>query len=213
MKAAVAAFAAVAFVSGSGCLVQAWRASAGPRHLVAAAGGRALSVPAQGRTLTMPPPATTTTVPAPAGTAPPATLQVPAVGLQAPIVPVGLTADGQMNVPAPSVAGWYRLGPSPGAVGPAVLVGHVDSSTGPAVFYRLTGVRVGDEVIVVNGDGSRSRFVISRLTVVNKGLFPSAAVFAPTAQPEIRLITCTGPFDTHSHHYVDSLILWGVATT
>jgi sortase (surface protein transpeptidase) len=138
-------------------------------------------------------------------------LDIPAVGLSAPIVPVGLDGQGEIDVPAPSVAGWYRLGPAPGATGPAVIVGHVDTYTGPAVFYRLTAVRTGEEVDVVRADGSRARFVITAVTQVNKSAFPSQAVFGPTGGSTIRLITCDGPFNPRSHHYVDSLIAWGVA--
>jgi sortase (surface protein transpeptidase) len=97
-------------------------------------------------------------------------------------------------------------------MGPAVLVGHVDSRSGAAVFYRLTAVRAGDEIDVVRADGSRSRFVISGVTVVEKAVFPSDAVFAATPDAAIRLITCTGAFNPRSHHYVDSLIVWGAAT-
>jgi sortase (surface protein transpeptidase) len=139
-------------------------------------------------------------------------LDIPAVGLSTRVVPIGLNPEGEIQVPSPSVAGWYRLGPAPGGIGPAVIVGHVDTYTGPAVFYRLTGVRAGDIVDVVRADGSRSRFVISAVTRVKKAAFPSRAVFAPTKEAAIRLITCTGAFNPNTRHYVDSFIAWGVAT-
>jgi sortase (surface protein transpeptidase) len=94
-----------------------------------------------------------------------------------------------------------------------VLVGHVDTYRGPAVFYRLTGVRRGDRVHVVRADGSLATFVISKITIVRKTAFPSNAVFRPTANPAIRLITCTGFFDTQTRHYIDSLVLWGKPAT
>jgi sortase (surface protein transpeptidase) len=114
-----------------------------------------------------------------------------------------------MKMPAPTLAGWYRLGPAPGALGPAVLAGHVDTYKGPAVFYRLTGIRRGDEVHVVRTDGSRANFIISKVTIVKKTTFPSNAVFGPTDNADIRLITCTGTFDTQTRNYLDSLIAWG----
>jgi sortase (surface protein transpeptidase) len=114
-------------------------------------------------------------------------------------------------MPAPALAGWYRRGPAPGAVGPAVIVGHVDTYQGAAVFYRLTGVRTGEDIDVLRADGSHARFVISGVTEVKKTAFPSTAVFGPTSGATIRLITCTGPFNPTSRHYVDSLIVWGVA--
>jgi sortase (surface protein transpeptidase) len=140
------------------------------------------------------------------------TVTVPAVGLSARVVPIGLDGKGQIEMPAPSVAGWYRVGPAPGAIGPAVLVGHVDSRSGAAVFYRLTAVRAGDEIDVARADGSQSHFAVSAVTAVKKTAFPSDAVFAPTPGAAIRLITCTGAFNPRSHHYVDSLIVWATAT-
>ncbi len=137
---------------------------------------------------------------------------IPAIGLSASVVPVGLDSAGHMQMPHPSVAGWYRPGTAPGVPGPAVLVGHVDSYHGPAVFYRLSGVRLGEKVQVVRADGSTSTFTIGKITVVSKTDFPSQAVFARTGRATIRLITCTGPFDTDTSSYGDSLIVWGHAT-
>jgi sortase (surface protein transpeptidase) len=97
-------------------------------------------------------------------------------------------------------------------VGPAVLVGHVDSRAGPAVFYRLTAVQVGDVVVVVHADGSLARFSISAVTAVRKSRFPTAAVFAPMTQATLRIITCAGTFDPATGHYQDSLIVWATAT-
>jgi sortase (surface protein transpeptidase) len=94
-----------------------------------------------------------------------------------------------------------------------VIVGHVDTYKGPAVFYRLTAVRAGDEVVIVRADGTRSTFVLSAVTVVRKAVFPTQEVFAPTPTASIRLITCTGTFDLRSRHYIDSLIAWGVETS
>ena len=142
------------------------------------------------------------------GTNPPVRVVIPAVGLSARVVPVGLTRTGHMKMPHPSAAGWYRWGPTPGAVGPSVLVGHVDSYHGPAVFYRLSGVRRGETVQVVRADGSTTGFAISKITVVSEADFPSLAVFGRTPRAAIRLITCTGPFDSSSG-YADSLIVWG----
>ena len=137
---------------------------------------------------------------------------IPAIGLSASVVPVGLDGTGHMQMPEPSVAGWYRPGTAPGVRGPAVLVGHVDSDHGPAVFYRLSGVRLGEKVQVVRADGSTSTYTIGKITVVSKTDFPSQAVFARTRRATIRLITCTGPFDTDTSGYGDSLIVWGHAT-
>jgi len=144
---------------------------------------------------------------------PPVRVAIPAIGLSAPVVPVGLDSAGRMKVPHPSVAGWYRPGTAAGVPRPAVLVGHVDGYHGPAVFYRLSGVRLGEKVLVVRADGSTSIFTIGRITVVSKTDFPSRAVFARRGPATIRLITCGGPFDTDTGSYADSLIVWGHATS
>ena len=89
--------------------------------------------------------------------------------------------------------------------------GERDTYQGAAVFYRLTGVRTGEEIDVLRADGSHARFLISGVTEVKKTAFPSTAVFGPKSGATIRLITCTGPFNPTSRHYVDSLIIWDVA--
>lgn len=198
---ALSVFIGVCLLAACTCFLEATRSSTGP-HLVPA---HASPIPVAQTTPVQ------VTTPLPASVAPPVLVQIPAVGLSAPVVPVGLNPQHQIVMPSTSVAGWYRLGPSPGAIGPALIVGHVDSYRGPAVFYRLTAVRAGEDVVVVRADGSRSEFVISAVTVVAKAAFPTSAVFAPTSTPTLRLITCTGPFDPTSRHYVDSLIVWGVA--
>jgi hypothetical protein len=202
---AFAAVAAVCLVAAGASFFESYRAEAGQRHLVPA---RTSPV-----AVTTPPATTLATSPLPVAVARPVQVDIPAVGLSAPVVPVGLNVAGQMVMPNPSVAGWYRLGPAPGAVGPAVIVGHVDTYKGAAVFYQLTAVRVGEEIVVVRADGGRSRFVITAVTVVRKAVFPTQDVFAPTPTASIRLITCTGTFDLRSRHYVDSLIVWGVAAS
>jgi hypothetical protein len=92
-----------------------------------------------------------------------------------------------------------------------VLVGHVDSREGPAVFYPLSKARPGEAILVAGADGSVARFTLTAVTRLPKTAFPTAAVFAPTPVPTLRLITCTGTFDTRSGHYLDSLILWATA--
>jgi Sortase domain len=211
VKALLAVGAAVCLVASGGLFVEAWRSTTADRHLVPAAITRIPLAPP----VTSPPMTILSTDPSstvPLTVSRPVTVTVPAVGLSAGIVPVGLDGNGQIDVPAPSLAGWYQPGPAPGAVGPAVLVGHVDTRSGAAVFYRLTAARPGDEIDVGRADGSQSHFVISAVTTVKKAAFPADAVFARTSGAAIRLITCTGPFNPRSHHYVDSLIVWGTAT-
>ena len=194
-----------------GSFAAAWTSAAGHHHLVPFA-ARISTGPAPASAIALNGPLRGASKAARTSASPPVTVRIPAVGLTASVVPVGLSGSGQWQMPPPSLAGWYRLGPAPGSRGPAVLVGHVDSYHGPAVFYRLSGVRPGDTVQVARADGSESTFVISRVTVVRSTEFPTKAVFGPTARADIRLITCTGPFDTGTRSYINSLIVWGHAT-
>jgi hypothetical protein len=144
----------------------------------------------------------------------PARLTIPAIGVSTDLVPLGLNPDGSMQVPAKwGQAGWYTGGPRPGEAGPAVIAGHVDSVSGPAVFFRLHDLDAGDVVAVTRADGSVVRFVVDRLQQFPKRSFPTAAVFAPTPGPELRLITCTGAFDETRHSYLDNLVAFASPAT
>jgi hypothetical protein len=92
-----------------------------------------------------------------------------------------------------------------------VLVGHYDSTSGPAVFFRLGSVLPGDRVQVVGASGATVTFVVDRLQEVAKATFPVSEVYGPVTRPEIRLITCDGAFDESTHHYVDNLVVYGHA--
>ncbi len=142
-----------------------------------------------------------------AGTAAPLRVRVPAVGVDSALVGLGLDAAGALQVPAdPAVAGWYTGGPVPGDVGPAVLAGHVDSASGPAVFARLRDLAAGDEVIVDGVDGSIARFTVTRVERHPKDAFPTAAVYGPTADAQLRLVTCGGAFDRSAGSYEDNVV-------
>ena len=104
--------------------------------------------------------------------------------------------------------GWWSGGSRPGETGPAVIVGHVDSQTGPAVFYRLGELRKGDKVVVVRRDGSRARFTVQGSERFPKDEFPTARVYSRTDGPTLRLITCGGAFDSSTGHYVDNTIVY-----
>ena len=137
----------------------------------------------------------------------PVRLEIPAIGVRTDLVRLGLAADGTMEVPKKwEEAGWYTRGPRPGENGPAVIAGHVDSTSGPAVFFRLRDLRAGDEVVVTRADHSVVHFVIDRLQEFPKTSFPTAAVFAPTPVPALRLITCTGAFDETARSYLENLV-------
>jgi len=181
----------------------------------------AVESPAAGRVLP-PPPVVAASTPAPTATPPPmipppvvtdpVRLRIPAIAVDAPVIGLGLTAQGAIDVPTKwGDVGWYQAGVAPGAVGPAVLVGHYDSKKGPAVFYRLRSLLPGDQITVVGASGMSVTFVVDRAETVSKSSFPSDRVYGPVARPEIRLITCDGGFDEHTHHYLDNHVVYGHA--
>jgi hypothetical protein len=121
---------------------------------------------------------------APGQPAPPARLEIPAIGVSTPLDRLGLAADGTLEVPVDfGRAGWFSGGTLPGQQGPAVIAGHVDSRSGPAVFYRLRELRTGDTVEVERADGVRLRFAVETLARYSKSALPTAAVFGPVPGP------------------------------
>src|SRR4029450_8877199 len=113
-----------------------------------------------------------------------------------------------MQVPHPGTVGWYQRGPRPGARGPAVLVGHVDNRTGPAVFYRLRQLHRGNRVVVVAKDGTASTFVVRRVERTAKTALPVERIWPRTSSRLLRLITCGGSFDRRAHSYRDDVIVY-----
>jgi sortase (surface protein transpeptidase) len=142
---------------------------------------------------------------------PPVWLAIPKLGVHSSLVPLGLNPDGSVQVPSlddPMQAGWYSYGPTPGEVGPAVLLGHVDGYQRAGVFYRLRQLAPGDEVLVTRKDGARVAFRVRRVDVVPKPSFPTQAVYGNTTVPELRLVTCGGPFDRAAASYQDNVIVY-----
>jgi len=120
---------------------------------------------------------------------------------------LGLAQDGEIEVPQNAdIPGWFTPGPSPGQLGPAVIAGHVDSTTGPAVFYRLSELRPGDHIKVARRDGSIARFTVDRVTNFSKAAFPTRAVYGPTRRSELRLITCGGQYDDQDGYLANTVV-------
>ena len=139
----------------------------------------------------------------------PVALSIPKIGVQSRLVKLGLRANGEMQTPAPPVAGWFTRGATPGALGPAVIAGHV-TWNGPAVFYRLGSMRRGDEVTVTREDGKVAIFTVSRVAHYSKSRFPSRAVYGPIDHAGLRLITCAGTYDSAKprHKYSDNVVVF-----
>jgi hypothetical protein len=142
----------------------------------------------------------------------PTLVELRTIGVRAPLVPLALDEDQQLEVPSdPATAGWYTGGPRPGEPGPAVIVGHVDSQRGPAVFHPLPRLAPGDEVVVHRTDGTTATFRVDRLAWWPKDRFPTDAVYRDADGAELRLITCAGRFDRASRSYEDNLIVFASA--
>ncbi|MBP2327926.1 LPXTG-site transpeptidase (sortase) family protein [Kibdelosporangium banguiense] len=121
-----------------------------------------------------------------------------------------------MEVPPvsqPMQAGWYKFGPAPGEVGPAVILGHVDGDKKPGIFFRLRELKPGDEILVARQDGKTAKFVVQQLDQIAKSEFPEEQVYGDTGQPELRLITCGGAFDRTEHSYKDNIIVYATLAT
>jgi hypothetical protein len=148
---------------------------------------------------------------APVPDGPPVRLLVPTVGIDTGLTGIDLDETGALAPPSDdTVAGWYRSGPAPGSRGPAVITGHVDSVAGPAVFFRLRDVAVGDPISVVRSDGTTARFTVTRVARYSKAAFPAPEVYAPTPGAELRLITCGGAFDRTARSYLDNLVVYAI---
>ncbi|RBY79773.1 class F sortase [Geodermatophilus sp. TF02-6] len=143
----------------------------------------------------------------------PVQLSIPSIGVTTALTRLGVDATGALVPPEDfSVAGWFAAGPAPGEVGPAVLAGHVDSRRGPAVFYRLADVPVGGRVLVAREDGTTARFTVTRVAEYPKDAFPTAEVYGPTPDPQLRLITCGGDFDRARRSYTDNVVVYAHLT-
>ena len=139
----------------------------------------------------------------------PVRLWIPAISVSTALVRLGRLPDGSLQVPRDwDKAGWYDQGPRPGQPGPAVILGHVDSKTGPAVFYRLRALRPRDIIRVGLADGRILVFRVQRVRRYPKDEFPTEAVYLPTLNRELRLITCGGEFDYASGHYRDNIVVY-----
>jgi hypothetical protein len=149
------------------------------------------------------PPAKVTAVAAPTG------LQIPAIGVRTHLIRLGLTSSGALQVPTSySVAGWFTGSPRPGATGSAIIAGHIDSYQGPGVFFRLRELKPGDLIYVQRAHSSMAVFKVTAVQEYLKSKFPTAAVYGPVPDAELRLITCGGTFDAQTGHYLSNVVVY-----
>lgn len=165
----------------------------------------------EGSPLALPPLPPSITAEASTQVADPVRVRIPTIGVVAPVGP--LYVDGNGVLPPPDgnhITGWWKQGPEPGEKGPAVIVGHVDSYQGPAVFFRLHELRTGEEIFVDRADGSTAVFAVARVERHDKNAFPTDAVYHDTPDPQLRLITCGGDFDYAQRRYLDNIIVYAL---
>ncbi|MFF7449170.1 MULTISPECIES: class F sortase [unclassified Streptomyces] len=148
----------------------------------------------------------------PLGPALPQRVDIPGLGVQAPVVARGLDRDGAIDPPPfeqAGVVGWYAAGVRPGAAGAALMVGHVDTETRPAVFYRLSALKPGETIRVIRDDGRVAEFTVDDVQVVARDRFDAHQAYATheRGRSELRLITCGGTFDRSTRSYTANVIV------
>ena len=196
------ALALALLLVGSGSLVLGLRGNdhplPGPAHVLK-------STSAGSTTTTIPP----EVIPQFALRSTPVQLSVPAIALDVSLSTLGLNPDGTVQVPTDiQQPGWYRLGPSPGQDGSAVILGHVDSYQGPAVFFNLRSLVAGDMVDVNLADGVSAQFKVTSVVMYLKTGFPDDQVYAAHGYGALQLVTCGGTFDSQTDHYLSNIVVY-----
>jgi LPXTG-site transpeptidase (sortase) family protein len=157
-------------------------------------------------------------VPPPPGTPPkaarPAAIDVPSIGAKSSLIPLGIQKDGTVQVPDvhhPQQGGWIQVAPSGVATldDPVVVLAHIDGDHQQGLFYHLKNVKKGDSIALTMTDGTVRNYTVTKTQEISKAQFPSAAVYGQTKDPEIRLVSCGGPFQASIRSYEDSEIVYG----
>ncbi|GAA1009200.1 hypothetical protein Aple_099500 [Acrocarpospora pleiomorpha] len=143
----------------------------------------------------------------------PERIDIPTLDLKAPLMKLGLTGAGDVELPPyekPKVAGWYTGSAVPGDTGASVIIGHVDTKSAPAVFYRLRELRKGAAVKVHRDDGKTISYTVDSVEQIPKDRFPARSVYTGEG---LRLVTCGGTFDWKNHEYQDNIIVYASRVT
>lgn len=163
------------------------------------------------------PPVAASAAPPVAATAPalarsvPVSIQIPAISVSAPLMELGQNSDGSLQTPPLAnlnLAGWYKYSSAPGQKGPAVIAGHIDSTAGQAVFYRIRYLTNGERIDVTLANKQVAIFAVDGLQQTAKTSFPTNEVYGPTPGSTLRLITCGGTFDYATGHYLSNVIVY-----
>lgn len=145
----------------------------------------------------------------------PTKVSVPTIGAESSLIATGLEADGSLEVPPlskPMQASWYDESPSPGSLGPSVILGHVNGSGKPGIFYRLKDIKAGEQILVDREDGQTAVFTVANIDTVPKAAFPAEQVYADTPDSQLRLITCGGVFDPAARSYEANIVVYANLT-
>jgi LPXTG-site transpeptidase (sortase) family protein len=148
----------------------------------------------------------------------PTAISIPAINVQSSLLTMGQTPDGAIEVPqmGPNYdkAGWYKFSPTPGEIGPAVILGHIDSAKkGPSVFFHLDSMKPGEKASVTRADGTVAVFTVDRVKQYPKSNFPTLKVYGNTDSAQLRLITCGGDFNKAKRSYVDDTVVYAHLTS
>jgi hypothetical protein len=214
----LAVVGAVLLVAGAIALVVGLRAQQHAPRPPASAASPVAVVPSVSPTSATPPGTETSAAPSPATQGPvlarsvPTHLSIPSIGVESDLRQIGLDASGQIQTPPlvrDSHAYWLTVSPTPGQLGPATIIGHVDSAAyGPGVFFRLGALRQRDMISVSRADGTVAVFEVERVVEYPKAQFPTHAVYGNTDNAALRLITCGGIFDPSAHSYESNIVVY-----
>ncbi len=139
----------------------------------------------------------------------PVILTIPSIGVSSKVGTLGLLANDQVMVPAGThTVGWYKYGATPGQIGSAVILGHVDSYLGPGMFYDLKLLKPGDRVNLVLADGTVTNFVVTKVVQYSKTSFPDQLVYGSHGTRSLQLVTCGGTFDSATGHYESNIVVF-----
>ncbi len=139
----------------------------------------------------------------------PVKLRVPNINIDTELITLGKNADGTLATPDRyDIAGWYEYAPTPGEVGPAIIVGHVDNYLGPAVFFNLKSLQPGQSIFVTRQDERIVEFLVDSVELFDQQNFPTAAVYGNIDYPGLRLITCGGAFNPLTGHYSHNTVVY-----
>jgi hypothetical protein len=140
----------------------------------------------------------------------PILLTIPSLNVSAPFEPLGFNTNHSIEVPKNNFGvGWFIYGAKPGQIGAAIVVGHLDSVYGPAIFQNLSKIKPGDKIFITRADGSIVTYEVDSMAKFSQDNFPTLAVYGPLSYAGIRLITCSGVWDKSAGHYSDNLVVFG----